>query len=166
MRSLLFHPSVVVGVVVIALLTVAARAFAQAVIPGPWEGPYPPNTTVVAIAMTNDLPVADDVVIVRRTNQKPQDVILVRPSALTGDILARAMQRLHTTRRTFGRLPTQDMTVKVESSGANKPPRASEAAGWAASLRSAKPLNLQGVGPVPLILVHPFDSEITKSTAP
>ena len=90
-------------------------------------------------------------------------MILVRPSALQADLIAEAVETLQATRRGSGRLPNHDASFKVEAPGAKKPPRAVEAECWVESLRSAKPLDLPGVGGVPLIMLHLFDRELANN---
>ena len=97
--------------VTLGLIVAGFRAFKVGKVN--FDGPDIPNTTRVALAVTNRLPARDlEIVILRRTTTKPHDVILVRPSALDGDLMAQAVQTLATTRRQFGRVPTHDMLVR------------------------------------------------------
>lgn len=150
---------------VIGTLGFAGRVLAQNEQPVPrpdFDRFAVPGTTPVAIAISNDLPRPDlNIVIKRRANVKPNDVILVRPAALEPTLVAAAVETLRTTRRAFGRVPDGDAFIGVQAPRA-KPPRTEEAVGWVASLRSSKPLDLPGVGVVQMILLHPFDREISK----
>jgi hypothetical protein len=102
------------------------------------------------------------VVILRRTMVKPHDVILVRSSGLDAELIAQAVRVLQMTRRATGRVPTEDALIAVDPPGASKPPRVDEAEQWVASLRSAKPMKLPGVGTVPILGLHVFDTEIDE----
>ena len=157
----------IIVIIVVGMLGLAGRAFVQSGIstlrPN-FDGPFIPNTTVVVVAVTENLPKSDlDIVIQRRATMKPHDVILVRPGALQPALLAQAVETLQATRRSYGRLPTRDLLVTIESPGCIRPPRADEAVGWVKSLQAAKPMDLPGVEPVPMIMLHPYDREIANN---
>ena len=151
----------ILGFVSIGAIAAALRSFTLRVLQPNFDNlPASPNTTPVVLAVTRRLLKADmEVVIVRRATTKPHDLIRARPIALNAELLARAVETLHATRRRFGRVPMQDLVVKVERPGAEKPTRSAEAEGWIRSLRRTKRLWLAGVGAVPLITLHVFDNE-------
>lgn len=123
------------------------------------------GTTPVVIALTDSLPSRDfDIVIKRRAAQTPHDVILVRPSALRPDLLATAIETLTSARRSFGRVPSNDVLFKVPPPGTKKPARSVEAEGWVKSLQAAKAMDLPGVGTVPIIMLHLFDRELASNS--
>jgi hypothetical protein len=158
---------VTVALVAVGIVGLASRLLARMGprVPRPdFDGSFVPGTTPVAVAVSNHLPSKDlNIVIRRRATLKPNDVILIRPSALQPELLAQAVETLRTTRREFGRLPNGDALIGVPRPGVNTPPRAAEAVGWVASLRRSKPIDLPGVGSVPLILLHLFDREIANN---
>ena len=122
-----------------------------------------PGTTPVAVALRNRLPRRDvDVVIQRRANTKPNDVILIRPRALEPELLAQAVETLRLHRRAFGRVPDGDAIIGVRR-GPNRPPRDNEAVSWIRGLQSVKPIRLPGVGAVQMIVLHLFDREIPEN---
>jgi hypothetical protein len=169
MRSFTSVPSWVVTatIVVVAGLLAVTRLLAQGQRP-----PKPdydiavPGTTSVVVALTDSLPSKDfDILIKRRATEKPHDVILVRPGALRAELLAKAVETLQGARRSFGRTPTGDVSFKVPPAGTKSPPRLAEAEGWVKSLKAAKPMDLPGVGVVPLIMLHLFDRELATSAS-
>ena len=63
----------------------------------------------------------------------------------------------------YGRLPTRDMWVKVESPGETTPPRAIEAENWITGIRSVQAMDVPGVGVAPFIILHLFDRELAHN---
>ena len=167
MRSFSYVPSWVVmaAIVVVAGLLAVTRLLAQG--PRPPRPDYDiavPGTTSVVVALTDNLPGKDfDILIKRRATEKPHDVILIRPGALRPELLAKAVETLQGARRAFGRTPTNDVSFTVPPAGTKPPPRLAEAEGWVKSLRAAKPMDLPGVGVVPLIMLHLFDRELATT---
>ena len=155
----------IVALIAIGMLGVAGRAIAQTIPPRPnFDAMRVPGSTPVAVAVTDNMARPDfNIVIQRRATAKPQDVILVRPTALQPELLAQAIETLQATRRKFGRIPSQDMLITVASPGSSKPPRAGEAVGWVKSLQAVKPMELPGVGVVRMIVLHPFDRELANN---
>ena len=167
MRSFSSVPSWVFAVTIVgaAGLLALARLFARAFRP-----PTPdfdiaiPGTTPVVVALTHRLPRNDfDSFIMRRATEKPHDVVLVRPGALRPELLANAVETLQGARRSFGRLPTNDVSFPVPLVGRESPPRLAEAERWVRSLQAAKPMELPGVGVVPFIMLHLFDRELSPT---
>ena len=153
-----------VAVVSIAMLELAGRVFARSAIalitPNFDVTPSFPGMTIVALAVTDNLPKPDrDIVIQRRATMKPHDVILVRPRALRPALLAQAVETMQAVRRADGRLPTRDMLLVVEERPGLEPPRANEAVRWITSLQAVTAMNLPGVGLAPMIMLHLPDQE-------
>ena len=151
----------------IALFGFAGRLLAQeasaAITPNFDAIPVFPGMTIVALAVTDNLPKPErDIVLQRRVGINPHDVILVRPGALRPELLAQAVATMQTMREADGRVPSRDALFVPEERPGLRPPRTNEAVGWVKSLRAVKTMNLPGVGPVPMIMVYLPDPGVSQ----
>jgi hypothetical protein len=109
----------------------------------------------VAIIMVDELPFKDaTAVLIRRKDMAPQNIVLVTRQTSPGD-LSRAMSALARSRRNKGDVITGDMVAPIAAG--RSAPRSrdyAQAQKDLASLRTARPRFVEGVGSLPVLYSH------------
>lgn len=142
---------------VTALLAAIALLWPVSLLPAQQNTGSPPSRRVsVTIALVDALPTPDaSYVILRRTDQEPHDVILLRRSRADAAELSEAVEALVAARRVGGDRATRGATMRVRRADTREGPWTELP--WApriiARLRNAQPHHVPGVGTVPATVI-------------
>lgn len=118
----------------------------------------PAGKTPVVVAVVDTVNEKDaEVVIVRRANQLPHDVILMSAHRVQADLLAEAIWTLETARSTDGIVPTKDTTYRIANRLGSKDRKELKeyAKSWVKLLKDDSPRRpVEGYGELRYITVY------------